>query len=695
LQISPTIAGSAAANTYTTNSIDLAAIAGSCPDTATCRNNAINIGSYAIADADQTSVAINITDQYNATGNHYGICFDCDGTFTSSYAANGINWGNDANMVTLYRGASDTLTTDDRLVVLNSGWTITAANQYGVSIAGTITSAAQNRNFIAYGFTSTVNLNYSVGSSVYQSAFLATPIYLISSAGVDPTYIALFRSEPALRVSGDIGARTVASLWGYKSNVTLANIGTGTTTLTLSQFVAYDSWATSVGGVTTLTKLYHYRAMNPTASGTIVNQYGLYIDGLSSATNNYGIYIYDQNAGTTAYGICFDCDSTYDNSTAKNGITWGTDANTVTLYRSAADTLKTDNNFIALSYQDSDGFSTANTAGLCWDNSGSSYIYDCNGAPTDLAENYGTDDPSIEAGDLVISTGQAEQVPDPNEGKPTTKAWIAKSSASYDSKLIGVVSTNPNQVYGEDGLFTARENPKPVSMAGRVPVKVSTENGPIQPGDPLTSSSTPGVAMKATHSGPIVGKALESYDNSDPTAVGKIVVFVSVGWYVEPLGGGSGQLSDINNLTDLSVVNLVASSINTELLMIGNNKLSLAADGSLSIEGNTKITGDLNVLGSITTKNITAGKINIVTGSAEPNGKSSDSTGSATIPSGELEVTIETTAITSKSRVFVTAISPTGGQALVVSEKKAGEGFTVNLDHSFGTDINFDWFIIN
>jgi hypothetical protein len=234
-----------------------------------------------------------------------------------------------------------------------------------------------------------------------------------------------------------------------------------------------------------------------------------------------------------------------------------------------------------------------------------------------------------------------------------------------------------------------------VTLAGRVPVRISTENGPIEPGDPLTSSSTPGVAMKATKSGPIVGKALESYDNIDPTVVGKIMVFVSVGWYVAPLGDGNGQLSNITNLTDLKVQNILASSINTELIMIGNNKLSMSTDGSLSIEGNTKISGDLNVLGSITTKDITAGKINIATGSAQPDGKSNDSTGSATIPPGKLEVTIETTAITSKSRVFVTATSPTGGQALVVTEKKAGEGFTVNLDHSVGTDINFDWFIIN
>ncbi len=81
LQIAATVAGTNAANSYTINSLDLAAIAGSCGGSVTlCRDNALNIGGQQLAAANQTSTAINIADQYNATGPHYGICFDCDGT---------------------------------------------------------------------------------------------------------------------------------------------------------------------------------------------------------------------------------------------------------------------------------------------------------------------------------------------------------------------------------------------------------------------------------------------------------------------------------------------------------------------------------------------------------------------------------------------------------------------------------------
>jgi hypothetical protein len=50
-----------------------------------------------------------------------------------------------------------------------------------------------------------------------------------------------------------------------------------------------------------------------------------------------------------------------------------------------------------------------------------------------------------------------------------------------------------------------------LALAGRVPVKVTAENGPIRPGDLLVASSTPGHAMRAPQRvapGTVVGKAM-------------------------------------------------------------------------------------------------------------------------------------------------------------------------------------------
>ena len=72
----------------------------------------------------------------------------------------------------------------------------------------------------------------------------------------------------------------------------------------------------------------------------------------------------------------------------------------------------------------------------------------------------------------------------------------------------------------------------PLALAGRVPVKVSAENGPIRRGDLLTTAATPGHAMKATPvlingvpfytPGTIIGKAMGEIESG----VGVIVVLV-------------------------------------------------------------------------------------------------------------------------------------------------------------------------
>jgi len=51
-----------------------------------------------------------------------------------------------------------------------------------------------------------------------------------------------------------------------------------------------------------------------------------------------------------------------------------------------------------------------------------------------------------------------------------------------------------------------------VGLLGQLPVKISLENGPIQPGDALTLSATqPGYAAKAITAGNIIGYAMTHY----------------------------------------------------------------------------------------------------------------------------------------------------------------------------------------
>jgi hypothetical protein len=87
------------------------------------------------------------------------------------------------------------------------------------------------------------------------------------------------------------------------------------------------------------------------------------------------------------------------------------------------------------------------------------------------------------------------------------------SSTAYDTTVAGIVSTAPGVSLGtnDDG----NEGEKLIAVAGRVPCKVDATYAPIMPGDLLTTSDTPGHAMKAADPqiGTILGKALEPLDS--------------------------------------------------------------------------------------------------------------------------------------------------------------------------------------
>lgn len=137
---------------------------------------------------------------------------------------------------------------------------------------------------------------------------------------------------------------------------------------------------------------------------------------------------------------------------------------------------------------------------------------------------------------------------------PVRKESVIKSSKPYQPGVLGVISTNPHLTMGTELVLDEKtgESKKGVQAArlaltGRVPVNVTGENGPIQPGDYLTSSSTPGYAMKWSlldvneakdfedlkrilaenekRRGAIIGKAVESFSG---TGTGKIMVLISL-----------------------------------------------------------------------------------------------------------------------------------------------------------------------
>ena len=141
----------------------------------------------------------------------------------------------------------------------------------------------------------------------------------------------------------------------------------------------------------------------------------------------------------------------------------------------------------------------------------------------DLGEFYATNDPLIEAADVVSFDSDLE-------------AGVKMSSKKYDSNVAGVISTQPDMVMGS-GMLRQGVKSVVLALAGRVPVKVSAMNGIIKPGDYLTTSSHPGWAMKATKAGHVIGQALTGWNpavddpNVDPDRMGVVILFVQPGYY--------------------------------------------------------------------------------------------------------------------------------------------------------------------
>jgi hypothetical protein len=123
---------------------------------------------------------------------------------------------------------------------------------------------------------------------------------------------------------------------------------------------------------------------------------------------------------------------------------------------------------------------------------------------SDLAEPF-----AISARDETVSEGDVVVIDDAHPGQLTL------TDQPYDTRVAGVISgancIHPGIQMHQQGLLEGGRN---VALTCRVYVQADTSNGSIKPGDMLTTSTTPGVAMKVTDharaGGAILGKAMSA-----------------------------------------------------------------------------------------------------------------------------------------------------------------------------------------
>lgn len=95
---------------------------------------------------------------------------------------------------------------------------------------------------------------------------------------------------------------------------------------------------------------------------------------------------------------------------------------------------------------------------------------------------------------------------------------------SEEQSIFGVVTDDPVMSLQDPSL----ENTYFVVSSGEVLVRVSAINGPIAEGDFVTLSKIPGVGMRATESGQVLGVALENFAPENPNDEGQIKVLVNI-----------------------------------------------------------------------------------------------------------------------------------------------------------------------
>ncbi len=356
------------------------------------------------------------------------------------------------------------------------------------------------------------------------------------------------------------------------------------------------------------------------------------------------------------------------------------------------------------------------------------------GGGADLAEKYPTNE-VLEAGDVVMADG-------------SSPVFVRKARINTDSQelnidsnnlqpitynltpILGVVSTKPGLTLNGYRTSFNSSTTVPVALNGRVPVKVTNENGNVGIGDYLTLSKTfPGYAMKATYSGEVIGQALENYPQinpdtgqpistdftSGPTA-GKILVFMSLGFRninnTFVLGEDDGQLANATSTLPLFqrggggssfLIDQRGSGNILQLQTNGQDRFLVASSGAVSILANADCALSLffnegrvgeRLCPVLTVSNASSTLFTInAKGDAQFTGNiivSKNTAGTAVVKEGDnlVRITFEHP-YTTVPKVIVSANAVPNFFYGVVD--KSETGFTIQLSQQVETDFSFDW----
>ncbi|MDL2342517.1 MAG: hypothetical protein QFB87_05590, partial [Patescibacteria group bacterium] len=726
---------------------------------ATTAGNNTGVGYYALFNATtggaNTSLGVqSLYDVSTGTGN-VGIGYKSGLTSisanTNTTGANNTFIGNQSGPGVASAAALQNATAIGYLSAVSAHDTLALGCTNGTNGCSTSTKISINSAGYANSPLTVSNIRYSTGtitasgttaitgtSTVWTSAMVGGKIYFTNSVG---TY-------------------TSDTITAVGSNTTLTTAGSNTITAGATYVIAYAGLNISSTGALSLQNTADsttaFQLQNAAGTSNLIvadttnTKIGIGVvpitgGGILQVSGNLSVTGSVEGKGGTAATQVFGGWVTGDSVdryqvTAGGAITWGPGnaATDISLSRSGVGGLtvqSTTNSTTAFQIQNSGNSSlftvdtsanvvkvalgsTASTTAVCSSlaaatapTASTAYeLRDCSGAPVaDYAESYpvaaGTD-----YGDIVsVGSTMVNTYEDTNGTVDWTRVksqitQLVKSSSPYQSNTIGIVSNNYNNFTSAGYNIKPEDNPKPIALNGRVPVKISAGSAAILPGDYLTTSTDPGKATMATGAGYVIGKAIAAWDPASGAAT--VMVYVEPGYY-----GGPSQTSLVQNGSSatLTGLNVTGTADFADINVSGMAKLQdLKVVGAVAIGGNLTVTGlvsvvDLKISGHIITagQSPTAQVVSAVAGgTASSSVEGNDTLGTISFVSStnpQLDDTIKVTfkgAYSKTPKVLISAANADAARIQFFRDNTTSTEFTIKFGSQLApnTTYKFDYF---